>query len=183
MMTRTRKLVALSLLFAIGMSEALTAQAGILDWFASNDATAERASDGSFDSLYASIQETDRVTDDTPLVLAQAVVPVNSPSGPVQKTLRRFYWVDVSAYNSEVAQTDASPFITAMGTHVRDGIVASNMFPFGTVIKIPSLFGDKIFVVEDRMNTRYQNNVDVWMESKADAVALGRRTVQIEVIQ
>jgi len=66
---------------------------------------------------------------------------------------------------------------------VRDGIVASNMFPFGTVIKIPSLFGDKIFVVEDRMNTRYQNNVDVWMTSHADAVALGRRTVQIEVIK
>ena len=112
-----------------------------------------------------------------------AVVPVNSPTGGSSKVIRKTYLVELSAYTSEVAQTDDSPFITAKGTHVRDGIVATNMFPFGTTLKIPSLYGDKIFVVEDRMNTRYQNNVDIWFDDKPAALKLGRRLIQIEVIK
>jgi 3D (Asp-Asp-Asp) domain-containing protein len=115
--------------------------------------------------------------------MANAVAPVNSPVGAVTKTIRKNYMVEVSAYTSEVAQCDDSPFITAKGTYVRDGIVATNMFPFGTAIKIPSLYGDKIFVVEDRMNTRYQKNVDIWFADKTAALKLGRRLVQIEVIK
>lgn len=193
MNSRTRKLVAASMLIAIGLSGTLTAQAGVLDWFKSNDAIADRASDGSFDTLYTSVLETNRTADDAPTLLAQAVMPVNSPVGGLEKTLRRFYWVQVSAYNSEVAQTDDSPFITANGTHVRDGIVAANIIsasgyniPFDTAIKFKNCGGideDKIFIVTDRLNKRYTNNVDIWMLSRADAVKFGRRTCQIEVIQ
>jgi 3D (Asp-Asp-Asp) domain-containing protein len=170
------------------MLTTFSAQAGLMEWLGISDAQAQRASTGSFDQLYAAVVAEGADAADAsnaPVLTANssAVMAVTSPVGGVQKTLRRTYRVEVSAYNSEVAQCDDSPFITARGTHVRDGIVATNMFPFGTVIKIPSLFGDKIFVVEDRMNTRYQNNVDVWMESKADALKLGRRTVTIEVIQ
>jgi 3D (Asp-Asp-Asp) domain-containing protein len=180
---KTRKQILVASLIAISLMTSLTAQAGFLDWFRTNAATADVASVGSFDSLYASVANGAPARDEKPTLVANALAPVNSPTGKVSKAIHRFYWVDVSAYNSEVGQTDDSPFITAKGTHVRDGIVATNMFPFGTAIKIPALFGDKIFVVEDRMNTRYQNNVDVWMESHADAVKLGRRTVQIEVIK
>jgi 3D (Asp-Asp-Asp) domain-containing protein len=118
-----------------------------------------------------------------PAVVGDAIAPTNSPTGGTAKATRTHYMVQVSAYTSEVAQTDASPFITAKGTHVRDGIVASNMFPFGTAIKIPSLYGDKIFVVEDRMNSRYQKNVDIWFADKGAALKLGRRLVEIEVIR
>jgi 3D (Asp-Asp-Asp) domain-containing protein len=180
---KTHKQILVASLITMSLMTSLTAQAGFLDWFRANDATADVASAGSFDSLYASVTGGQAVDNEKPAMVANAIAPVNSPKGGVSKTIRRFYTVDVSAYNSEVAQCDDSPFITAKGTHVRDGIVATNMFPFGTAIKIPALFGDKIFVVEDRMNTRYQNNVDVWMESKIDAVKLGRRTVQIEVIK
>jgi 3D (Asp-Asp-Asp) domain-containing protein len=186
MNSRTRKLVAVSMLIAIGLSGTLTAQAGVLDWFKSNGATAERASNGSFDTLYTSVLETDRASDDAPTLLAQAVLPVYSPVGGVQKTIRRIQYVQVSGYNSEVAQTDDSPFITANGTHVRDGIVAANHLPFNTAIKFKNCGGieeDKIFIVTDRMNKRYQNNVDIWFASKADAVKLGRRMCQIEIIQ
>ena len=66
--------------------------------------------------------------------------------------------VVVTFYSSTIDQTDSTPFITANGTYVRDGIVASNFLVFGTVVKFPELFGDKRFVVMDRMNPRYSNN-------------------------
>src|ERR1700685_765740 len=69
----------------------------------------------------------------------------------------------VTAYTSLADETDNTPFITANGTYVHDGIVASNIFPFGTRIQIPSLFGDKIFTVEDRTAPRYKDTVGIWM--------------------
>jgi len=184
MNTRKQTIVAVSVLIAIVISTVSPVQAGIISWFKTIGAQSDQAENGSFDSLYATVlAERSNDAEESPMLMANAVAPLNSPTGGTAKTLRRTYWVQVSGYNSEVAQTDASPFITAKGTHVRWGIVAANMFPFGTIIKIPSLYGDQIFVVEDRMNSRYQNNVDIWFESKADALALGRRTLQIEVIQ
>jgi 3D (Asp-Asp-Asp) domain-containing protein len=185
MSTRYQSLIAVIMLLAIFASTTLTAQAGILDWFKSSDAKAQEPEAASLDSLYASIDIADE--DEAPLLLANAVATVNSPaSDGVQKTIRRLQWVQVSAYNSEVAQTDASPFITANGTHVRDGIVAANHLPFNTALKFKNcggIDGDKIFIVTDRMNKRYQNNVDIWMEQKTDAVKFGRRSCQIEIIQ
>lgn len=183
MKTRKQILVVVLLTTAIMTS---TAQAGFFDWFTSNNAQAEQAQNGSFDELYASLSSSSVAQyGDTSTVMSNmnAVQSVSSPVGGAAKTLHRTYLVQVSGYSSEVAQTDDSPFITASGTHVRDGIVATNMFPFGTVIKIPKLYGNKIFVVEDRMNKRYQNNVDIWFGDKSDAIELGRRTVQIEVIK
>lgn len=172
-------------LITISMLGTLTAQAGLLDWLGLSSTRTEVAATGSFDQLYASMFANSREAVDTPTYAenAGAIIADTSPVGGTQKTLRKSYLVQVSGYTSEVAQTDDSPFITAKGTHVRDGIVATNMFPFGTVIKMPSLYGDKLFVVEDRMNKRYQANVDIWFTDKAEALKLGRRMVTIEVIQ
>ncbi len=174
--------IAVSVFLTIAIFTSVTAHAGILDWFKSNGAYSDVAANGSFDSLYASVLDNFQPSDE-PVLLGNAVVPAAAPAGAVHKVTYKTYTVTVSGYNSEVAQTDDSPFITASGTHVRDGVVASNMFKFGTVIKIPSLYGNKIFVVEDRMNSRYQKNVDIWFADKADALQLGRRTVQIQVLQ
>jgi 3D (Asp-Asp-Asp) domain-containing protein len=98
--------------------------------------------------------------------------------------LRGPYYVKTvvaSAYNSVPEQTDDTPFITASGTHVRHGVIAANFLPIGTHVTIPDIYGDEIFVVEDRMNERYQNNIDIWMESIADAKQFGRRSVKIYV--
>lgn len=89
--------------------------------------------------------------------------------------------VTASAYNSVPGQTDSTPFITASGTTVRHGVVAANHLPIGTKITIPEIYGDQIFVVEDRMNRRYNNNVDIWMESIADARQFGRKSVEIHI--
>lgn len=79
----------------------------------------------------------------------------------------------ITAYSSTPEETDDTPFITAANTNVRDGIVATNMFPFGTKIKIPKLFGDKIFIVEDKMHRRKKNFIDIWMPSKEQAKEFG----------
>ena len=89
--------------------------------------------------------------------------------------------VAATAYNSDPAQTDSTPFITASGSHVRFGVLAANFLPIGTRVRIPDMYGDQIFVVEDRMNPRYDKRVDIWMEDLADARQFGIRTITIEV--
>lgn len=90
----------------------------------------------------------------------------------------------VTAYSSTPDQTDDSPFITASGKHVEDGIVAINGLKFGTKVKIPALFGDKIFTVEDRMHSRKGTlHADVWMESRAEAISFGSKITNIEIVE
>jgi hypothetical protein len=55
----------------------------------------------------------------------------------------------VTAYSSTADQTDSSPFITANGKNVKDGIVACNFLAFGTKVKFPDMYGDKVFTVEE----------------------------------
>lgn len=98
------------------------------------------------------------------------------------KTPDRVMSVSMTAYNSLPEQTDSNPFETAMGTITRHGVVAMNGIPLGTYIKIPELYGDEIFIVEDRMNARYTNRVDVWMENYSDARKFGvKHDVTIEI--
>ena len=89
----------------------------------------------------------------------------------------------ITAYTSTPGQTDDSPFIAASGKRVHDGMIAANGLPFGTKIKIPSVYGEKIFVVEDRMNRRYgYGRFDVWLDmSRAEARKFGVKRVEVEI--
>lgn len=89
--------------------------------------------------------------------------------------------IPLTAYSSEPGQTDDTPFLTASQTHVRDGVVAANFLPIGTRVKIPALFGDKIFIVEDRMNPRYDKKMDIWMDQTSDAIKFGLRHATVEI--
>jgi len=93
----------------------------------------------------------------------------------------------ITAYNSEAAQTDSSPCITANGFNVCEhGIedtIGANFLKLGTKVRIPELFGDQVFVVRDRMNKRFSNRVDVWMVEKKDALKFGVKTAKIEVLE
>ncbi len=94
------------------------------------------------------------------------------------------YKVDMTAYNSEVGQTDADPFTAADGSTTYDGMIAVNFLPFGTKVRIPELFGDKVFTVHDRMNRRYWYRVDVWMKDKSAAKKFGlHKNVKIEIVE
>ena len=100
-----------------------------------------------------------------------------SASRKAHKTVK----VTITAYSSTVDQCDGDPFITANGTHVRDGIVAANFLPFGTKVKIPELYGEKIFTVEDRMNARYYYKIDIWMPTREQAKQFGVKYVEVEI--
>jgi len=93
----------------------------------------------------------------------------------------------MTAYNSEVAQTDDTPCITANGFNVCEhGIedtIAANFLPMGTKVRIPDLFGDRIFIVRDRMNARYPDRVDIWMKHRTDAIKFGVKVAKIEVLE
>ena len=95
-------------------------------------------------------------------------------------------FVTLTAYNSEVAQCDGDPCTTASGFNVcKHGIedtVAANFLPLGTKIKIPELFGERVFVVRDRTSKKYSDRVDVWMIEKHDALQFGKRRAHIVVI-
>ncbi len=95
------------------------------------------------------------------------------------------YLVTVTGYSSSFDETDNTPFITASGVYVYDGAVASNFLKLGTKIKIPSLFGDKIFVVEDTMNQRFKDKrIDIWFPSKLEALNFGiHKNIEIEIIE
>lgn len=107
-----------------------------------------------------------------------AVISANLPLIGVT----RVYETIVTAYSSSVNETDDTPFITASGEYVRDGIVAANFLPFGTRIKIPEVFGNKIFVVKDRMAAKHADKVDIWFESKSLAKTFGKKKLLIEVL-
>jgi 3D (Asp-Asp-Asp) domain-containing protein len=93
----------------------------------------------------------------------------------------------MTAYNSEVAQTDSSPCITANGFNVcKHGIedtIAANFLKMGTKVRIPELYGDRVFVVRDRMNAKHPNRVDIWMKDRASAIKFGVKTAKIEVLE
>ncbi len=92
--------------------------------------------------------------------------------------------VVVTAYSSQEWQTDDTPFITASGTYVRDGIIASNLLPFGTKVRIPELFGQKIFVVEDRLHARKGlYHIDIWFPSLKEALAFGTKYTYLEILR
>lgn len=101
-----------------------------------------------------------------------------------KKKIKKVIVVSATAYSSDRRQTDRTPFITASGKRVRDGIVAANFLPFGTKIRIPQYFGDKEFIVEDRMARRHKQRIDVWFEHYRDARNFGiKRSIKIEVIE
>lgn len=99
-----------------------------------------------------------------------------------KRALREFTAI-ATAYTSSVDETDSSPFITASGSRTHPGTLAANFLPFGTKVKIPSHFGDRIFTVEDRLHKRFSDRVDVWMETKKEAFAFGKRRVSVVVIE
>ncbi len=104
--------------------------------------------------------------------------PDSKLTGQPAKTIR----VVVTAYSSCPWETNEDPFTTASGLHVRDGIVAANFLPFGTKIRMPEVYGNRVFEVQDRMHPRKRYHVDIWFPSKQAAINFGVRYTHIEVL-
>ncbi len=111
------------------------------------------------------------------LLLFVAGVQVGIGQG---RRLAEHEWIPIAAtaYNSEVEQTDSTPWITASGTKTRVGVLAVSpdllrLLPFGTTV----------YVVEDVMNSGWTRRVDVWFPGHKDAVKFGLRTGRLLVVE
>jgi 3D (Asp-Asp-Asp) domain-containing protein len=111
---------------------------------------------------------------------AEGGVPLAEAAGSASAL--KTYTVWVTAYSSTPEETDDTPFITASNSMVRDGIIALNFLPFGTKVRIPKLFGNRVFTVEDRMHYRKSGFADIWMPSKEAAIAFGISRAEIVVV-
>ncbi len=114
----------------------------------------------------------------------KASFPVSEDRVPLQTV-----WVIATAYSSEAAQTDDTPCIPADGYDLCDhyeeygegNTIAANFLPLGAQVKLPELYGDKIFIVHDRMNARYgYGRIDVWMPTREEAKAFGVKRLKLE---
>lgn len=91
--------------------------------------------------------------------------------------------VRITAYSSRVEETKpGDPFTTASGIRVHDGTVAANWLPFGTKVRIPKLFGNKVFTVEDRMAKKNSEKMDIWFASTNQALRFGVNTANVEIL-
>ncbi len=115
---------------------------------------------------------------------------VSAIDNPHQEKVKEVVYIELTGYSSTVDQTNSQPFITASGYKVADGIVAANFLEFGTRVRIPEYFGDKVFTVRDRMNPRYsapkdgsyQGYMDIWFSSRQEAKNFGRVKAEIEIL-
>jgi 3D (Asp-Asp-Asp) domain-containing protein len=100
-----------------------------------------------------------------------------------ERKARKTFHLTVTAYSSTVDQCDGDPFTTASGERVRDGIIAYNYLPFGTKVRFPDVFPDKVFVVKDRLRAGSSVYLaDIWMPSRGEALQWGARILKMEVL-
>jgi 3D (Asp-Asp-Asp) domain-containing protein len=128
-------------------------------------------------------QTLQEINDNLPILIqGNSVISLAKHHYPLDKPKRRIL-VMVTGYSSSPFETDETPYITASGTLVKDGIVAANFLPFGTKIRIPEIFGEKVFVVEDRMNPRKGYHIDIWFPTREKALKFGARLAYIEIVE
>lgn len=96
--------------------------------------------------------------------------------------------VIATAYSSTPDQTDDTPCHTAdqfdLCHNNIENVIANNGLPFGTLVRFPDLYGDRLFAVRDRMNSRYgPERIDFWFRSRERAVAFGVKTLRMEIVE
>jgi len=117
---------------------------------------------------------------DLQIIGETTLLPHTAPPAPI---VIRKVKVITTAYSSTVAQTDDTPFITASNKKVRNGIVANNLLAFGTNVRFPELFGDRVFQVEDRMSSQKGDyHFDIWFADTQDAKEFGAQMTIMEIL-
>lgn len=171
---RSKRTMAIALVLFYQLSSVSYASAGFFDWLADEESESLMVRDANHGQISTSESFWDKVRENS-----------TEPHFTVIST----HEVRATGYSSTPDQTDDTPFITASGTYVRDGIIAANFqingkrVPFGTLVRIPEIYGEKVFVVEDRMNARYRNNIDIWFPERNIARLFGSKNVLIEIVE
>ena len=143
---------------------------------------------GGLDMIFPKTSEADFLLDNyaylSDLSIAQNNTLLSKSSSIETSQINKRIKMVITAYSSTPEQTDSTPFTTASGSQVRDGIIANNKYPFGTKVRIPELYGNKIFVVEDRMHwSKNGYYVDIWFSSYPEALNFGAKRTYIEILE
>jgi len=90
--------------------------------------------------------------------------------------------INASAYTAAADECGKSDGITASGVKVKEKrtLACPPAFPFGTKINIE---GHGTYVCEDRGGAIKSNHFDIYMQTKKEAFAFGRRNLLAEVVQ
>lgn len=144
-----------------------------------------------FPILASQFEESVNISEENNLIesnsdLNEPVIINNLPENEVWSAEKTDYYT-ITAYSSEMAQCDSSPCITASGfnlcEHGIEDSIAANFLPFGTKIRIPEIFGDKVFIVRDRMHSRFQGRLDIWMAERQKAKEFGVKVAKVEILE
>lgn len=103
--------------------------------------------------------------------------------------------VEMTAYTSVAAQTDATPTLTASGAVAGPGTAAASRdllerLPYGTQVEVLSVSGEGCggwvletpLSVADTMHPRIENHLDVWLETTEQARNWGRCQAEVRVV-
>lgn len=90
--------------------------------------------------------------------------------------------INASAYTAAADECGKNDGITASGVKVQEKrtLACPPMYPFGTKVDIEG-FG--VFTCEDRGGAIKNNHFDIYMETKAEAFAFGRRNLSATIVQ
>ncbi len=87
------------------------------------------------------------------------------------------FWTTVSM--SAYTPHETGSRTTASGARAKEGYTcAANFVPMGSVI----IYEGHKYVVQDRMNPKYNRHVDIFMESHKKALQFGRKNAKVQVI-
>ena len=92
-------------------------------------------------------------------------------------SLAAVFWTTVSM--SAYTPHETGSRTTASGARAKEGYTcAANFVPMGSVI----IYEGHKYVVQDRMNPKYNRHVDIFMESHKKALQFGRKNAKVQVI-
>jgi 3D (Asp-Asp-Asp) domain-containing protein len=104
--------------------------------------------------------------------------------------------VEMTAYTSAAAQTDATPALTASGAVAGPGTAAVSRdllerLPYGSQVEVLSVSGEGCggwvpetpLTVADTMYPRIRNHLDVWLETTEQALNWGRCQAEITAVR
>ena len=92
-------------------------------------------------------------------------------------SLAAVFWTTVSM--SAYTPHETGSRTTASGAKAKEGYTcAANFVPLGSII----IYNGHRYVVQDRMNPKYNRHVDIFMESYKKAIEFGRKEAKVQVL-
>ena len=92
-------------------------------------------------------------------------------------SLAAVFWTTVSM--SAYTPHETGSRTTASGAKAKEGYTcAANFVPLGSII----IYNGHRYVVQDRMNPKYNHHVDIFMESHKKAIEFGRKEAIVQVL-